>query len=96
MVEHVVLFAVTPGTASEKVDAMLASVRDLSSVPGVISISIGPTFTDRGRQYTHGLVVRLESREALQAYATHADHVAVVENRIKPIVDDLLALDWDV
>jgi hypothetical protein len=40
--------------------------------------------------------VRLESSEALDTYLEHPAHVEVVEDKIKPIVDDVLALDWVV
>lgn len=97
MIEHVVLFAVTPGTDSEQVDEMVAAVRELPSrIPGIVSVSIGQNFNNRGKNYTHGLVVRLESSEALDTYLEHPAHVEVVEDKIRPIVDDVLALDWVV
>ncbi|MHC4850316.1 MAG: Dabb family protein, partial [Planctomycetota bacterium] len=78
MIEHVVLFAVTPETDSEKVDEMVAAVRELPSrIPGIVSVSIGQNFNNRGKNYTHGLVVRLESSEALDTYLEHPAHVEV-------------------
>ena len=62
MIEHAVLLAVRPGTPEADVDAMLAGLRGLDGIDGVLSVSVGPTFTDRGKQFTHGLIVRLASR----------------------------------
>ncbi|MEM8884781.1 MAG: Dabb family protein [Planctomycetota bacterium] len=97
MVEHVVLFAVQPDTPPEQVALMGDRLRALQDkIPGVASISFGPTFTDRGKQFTHGLVVRLDGKDALEAYAEHPEHVQVLEENIKPIVNEVVALDWFV
>jgi hypothetical protein len=96
MIEHAVLLAVRPGTPEADVDAMLAGLRGLDGIDGVLSVSVGPTFTDRGKQFTHGLIVRLADRAALERYVAHPLHVACVNERIRPIIDDLIALDWEV
>ena len=94
MIEHVVFFAVRPGEDASGMIQALSDLRD--AIPGVVSLSVGESFTARGKAFTHGLIVRLESRDALQAYLEHPAHVAAVEKHVKPILDDLLALDWDV
>ena len=94
MIEHAVFFAVRPGADAGPMVQALSGLRD--EIPGIVSLSVGENFTQRGKQFTHGLVVRLESRDALQAYLDHPAHVAAVEDHVKPVLDDLLALDWDV
>ena len=94
MIEHVVLLAVRQG---ENAEPMLTALRELAkTIPGIVSISAGTNFTDRGKQFTHGLSLRLESREALDHYLTHPKHVEVIEKQIKPIIDDIVVLDWVV
>ena len=96
MIEHAVFFAVRPGTPGDAVDAMLGALRALpGAVPGIRSLSAGPTFTDRGKQFTHGLLVRFESRADLATYLAHPAHVAVVQEVVKPIADDVVVLDWE-
>ena len=48
------------------------------SIPGVLDITCGPTYsTTRNSGFTHGLVARLSSKEALATYAIHAKHLEV-------------------
>jgi hypothetical protein len=94
VIDHVVLLAVRPG---ENAEPMVAALRELAeTIPGIVSLSAGVNFTDRGKQFTHGLSLRLEDRAALDRYLAHPQHVAVVEQQIKPIIDDIVVLDWTV
>ena len=96
MIEHVVFFAVRPDTPESSVDAMVAALRKLpEAIPEVRSLTIGPTFTDRGREFTHGLHVRFADRDALATYLAHSAHVAAVEEVVKPIAADVVVLDWE-
>lgn len=94
MIEHVVLLSVRPG---ENAEPMLSALRALAeTIPGIVSLSAGANITQRGKQFTHGLSLRLESQEALDRYLAHPRHVAVVEEQIKPIIEDIVVLDWVV
>lgn len=96
MIEHIVLFQVKPYVEPGAVDQMFEGLRVLKDVvPGIIDLSVGRNFTDRGKGYNCGLVVRLESRQALELYRDHPAHQAVLNNLIKPIVDDVLAVDYE-
>ncbi|GBG67100.1 hypothetical protein CBR_g78881 [Chara braunii] len=44
--------------------------------------------------FTHGLCVRCRDEESLKSYAAHPRHVSVVTQYIKPIIEDVMALDW--
>ena len=78
MVEHMVWIKFHDGIDAarirEHLDGLL-SLRD--RVPGVIELAVGDNFTDRADGFTHGLLVRLASRDALQHYLDHPDHLAV-------------------
>jgi len=96
VIDHVVFLAVRPGTPDASVETMLRALRGLSGkIPVVRELTAGPTVTDRGRQFTHGLLVRFGSRADLDTYLAHPAHVAVVEEFVKPIADDVLVLDWE-
>ncbi len=45
---------------------------------GVIDLSMGKTFTDRGKGFTHCLVVRMENRDVVPYYADHPLHQVCV------------------
>jgi heme-degrading monooxygenase HmoA len=96
VVEHIVLFKIKPEVDNQAVEHMFAGLRALKdSVPGIVDLSVGRNFTDRGKGYNCGLVVRLESKAALDVYRDHPDHQQVLQERIKPIVEDVLAVDYE-
>jgi antibiotic biosynthesis monooxygenase (ABM) superfamily enzyme len=97
MIEHVVLFRLKPEASAADVDAMLEALHGLKAkIPGIVDLTAGTNFSDRAKGYTHGLVVRFQDRAALDAYIPHAEHQAVVQQRIRPIMDDVLAVDYEI
>jgi hypothetical protein len=96
-VMHVVLFQWTPEAAPEAIDRAVTELLALKDkIPGVLELTCGQNFTDRGKGFTHGLVVRFEDRAALDTYAPHPEHQRVVQNYINPIRADVLAFDYEV
>ena len=80
MIDHLVFIAVKEDASPEDVEDLISSIRGLKdSVPGVVDLTVGENFSGRSSGYTHGLFVRFESREDLQRYMEHPDHLAVVE-----------------
>ena len=80
MIDHLVFLAVREDASPEDVEDLISSIRGLEdTVPGVVDLSVGENFSERSGGYTHGLFVRFESREDLQGYMKHPDHLAVVE-----------------
>ena len=53
-------------------------VYDLKKIPGVTYLSFGENFTTRAQGYTHGIIVRFESKQAGDDYQTHELHVTVL------------------
>jgi len=80
VIDHLVFLAVREDASPEDVEDLIASIRGLKdSVPGVVDLTVGENFSERSGGYTHGLFVRFETREDLQRYMKHPDHLAVVE-----------------
>jgi len=77
-VEHMVWIRFNDGVSAERIREHLAGLAGLrDKVPGILELVVGRNFTDRAGGFTHGLLVRLESRAALQTYIDHPEHVAV-------------------
>jgi hypothetical protein len=96
MIEHIVLFRWTEEASQEAINSAVAELRKLKGkVPGIVDLSCGVNFCDRAKGYTHGLVVRLTDRAALEAYGPHPDHQRVVQKFLNPIRADVLALDYE-
>ena len=97
MIEHVVLFKVKAATPAASVKAMVDGLAGLKArVPGIVNLSVGANFSDRSKGFTHGLVVRFRDKAALDAYLPHPAHQDVVQNHIRPIIEDVVAIDYEL
>lgn len=95
-VVHIVLFRWKPDAAGPAIAAAVEGIRRLrDQIPGIVSLEIGPDFSERSQGYQHGLVVTFESRAALETYGPHPAHLRVVSELIQPISDGVLALDFE-
>jgi len=75
--EHMVWLTPKPGVTDDKMAEILASIRALTHIPGVVAISAGQNVTDRANGATHGVLVTLERADDLPTYLNHPDHQAV-------------------
>jgi hypothetical protein len=76
-IEHMVWLTPKTGVGDAKMEEILASIRALTHLPGVMAISAGRNITDRANGATHGVLVTLESANDLSGYLEHPDHQAV-------------------
>jgi antibiotic biosynthesis monooxygenase (ABM) superfamily enzyme len=80
VIDHLVFLAANEDASPEDIEDLISSIRNLKeTVPGVVDLSAGENFSPRSGGYTHGIFVRFETREDLQGYMQHPDHLAVVE-----------------
>ena len=75
--EHMVWLTPKAGVGNEKMEEILAAIRALTHLPGVVTISAGRNITDRANGATHGVLVTLERADDLTEYLNHPDHQAV-------------------
>ncbi|KAG8367176.1 hypothetical protein BUALT_Bualt16G0045400 [Buddleja alternifolia] len=96
IIEHFVLFKVKPSADPSAVAAMISNLNNLTSLDTVIHLSAGPVSCCRSKTltFTHMLHSRYRSKSDLASYADHPSHVSVVSNYVKPVVDDVMAVDW--
>jgi len=96
MIEHIVLFKVKPATTSEDAERMLQGLKGLvGRVPTIQELSCGTNTSDRNQGFTHGLFVRFRSKADLDAYVNHPEHQRVVTERVRPIVESLIVVDYE-
>ena len=91
--EHMVWLTPKTGVGKDKMEEILESIRALTHIPGVLSISAGKNITDRANGATHGVLVTLERAADLPAYINHPDHQAV--GVVLREHCDVLALDYE-
>ena len=96
VVVHLVFFAFKADATETQIETLMSELRSLSSViPGVQQLSCGKSFTQRGKAFTHALSVLLTDRAALDAYGPHPAHQKVLADFVKPILEEVLAIDYD-
>ncbi|MCC2670968.1 MAG: Stress responsive alpha-beta barrel domain protein [Armatimonadetes bacterium] len=97
MVEHVVLFKTTPDATEEQRARMVSELTALKDlVPGIVDLSCGVNFSDRGQGFDIGLVVRFVDRAALEAYLPHPAHRGCVDQFVAPIKADVIVSDYEI
>jgi Stress responsive A/B Barrel Domain len=80
MIDHLVLFTLEEGTSRVDEEDVLSTFRELrDKIPNFIDFSIGKNFSERSQGYTHGLFARSQTRDDLQAYLKHPEHLSAVE-----------------
>eukprot|EP00293_Proteomonas_sulcata_P009918 CAMPEP_0184306266 /NCGR_PEP_ID=MMETSP1049-20130417/15307_1 /TAXON_ID=77928 /ORGANISM="Proteomonas sulcata, Strain CCMP704" /LENGTH=99 /DNA_ID=CAMNT_0026618487 /DNA_START=33 /DNA_END=332 /DNA_ORIENTATION=+ len=96
-IRHVVIFKFKPDAQEAIASAKAALLALQGKIDGLTSMTFGETFTtDRANGYTHCLVSDHGSKEALQAYAEHADHQAIITTHIRPNLEaPPMALDFE-
>ncbi len=97
MVEHVVLFKLTPDASPEQKQRMVAELKALKNrIDGIVDLTVGTNFSDRSQGYEIGLVVRFQDRAALDAYIPHPAHRGCVDQFISPIKEDVIVVDYEI
>ncbi|KAK6147641.1 hypothetical protein DH2020_018553 [Rehmannia glutinosa] len=96
IIEHIVLFKAKPNADPSAVNAMLGNLNSLISLDSVLYLSAGPVSRCRSNSltFTHILHSRYRSKPDLNSYSENPNHVSVVANYVKPVVDDVMAVDW--
>lgn len=94
---HIVLFKFKESATEQQINQVFTELVALKEkLPHLItSASAGKNFTNRSKGFTHGYVIELPSKQALQEYAVHEDHVKIINTLIAPIKDDVMAVDYE-
>jgi hypothetical protein len=74
-----------------QVKQMLESL--MGAVPSLKSIDVGLNFADEARAMDLSIITAFESKEDLEAYATHPEHLKVVDF-IKTVVEYTKVVDY--
>ncbi|KAL7600891.1 hypothetical protein Lser_V15G25256 [Lactuca serriola] len=81
--------------SSSAVTPMVSGLNGLASLNLTLHLSFGQLLHSRPSSltFTHMLHIRYRSKDDLREYAVHPEHVRVI-NENKPIIDDVMAVDW--
>jgi hypothetical protein len=93
---HIVLFKFADTAKPQDIERLMKEIQALQEIiPGILDIRYGENFSSRAKGYTHAVVMRFTSRAALEAFYSHPAHKRLIETSIKPIIADLLPLDFE-
>lgn len=91
---HIALYKWKASASPEAIRTALKEVEAMADkVPGVIEISTGVNSSKYGEGYTHVILVRAESTEAIDNYRKHPDHQKVV-GKIEAMEDHGIGVDF--
>jgi hypothetical protein len=94
MLTHIVSFKYKAEVTDAQRDDHLMRLKGLSTVPGVLDLRVGPDVVRSPRSYDTGLLVVFANRAALDAYATHPQHVPVAQFGAS-LCDHIVAVDFE-
>ena len=101
MVKHIILWTLNPELSQEEKDAVKANIKAgleglVGKVPGLLDVKVNID----GRLNTSNADVMLdstlESESALHAYATHPEHVAVANTKVRPYTASRVCFDFEL
>ncbi len=100
MIKHVLLFKIKDGVEGRSKAESIAQAKDLiedmnGKIPGLIKVEVGVDFSEGPDSADMTLYSEFESREALQVYAGHPEHKAVLPF-IKSIISERRLIDYEV
>lgn len=97
MIRHIALFQFSEDVTHEDIielDAALARIPALVSTVKSFDCGADVGITDGAWDY--GVVAEFDSAADYSAYATHPDHVAIVERVVKPMITDAARIQFEI
>jgi len=95
MIVHIVMFAFKEEKKQVNIIQAKQMLENLmGAVPTLRSIDIGLNFSDEERAMDLSIITTFENKEALSQYATHPEHLKVVDF-IKNVVNSSKVVDYE-
>ena len=100
MIKHILMFRLKDEVDGNSKQANAEKAKELleginGKIPGLIKIEVGIDFSNTDASADLMLYSEFESREALEVYAGHPEHKAVIPF-IKSIVSEKRVVDYEV
>lgn len=95
MLTHIVCWKYKPGTTGQEIETHIAKLKNLPNViSNILSFDVGRDVLHLERSFDTGLVATFSSREALDEYNVHPDHLEVVALG-KQIAEKVVSVDFE-
>ena len=101
MVKHIILWTLNPALPEEEKETVKAGIKEgleglVGKVPGLLDVKVHISGRLASSNADVMLDSTLESAEALKAYATHPEHVAVANGKVRPYTVQRACLDFEL
>ena len=101
MVKHIILWTLRPELSDEEKQQVKRGIKQgleglVGKVPGLVDAKVHIDGRLASSNADVMLDSTLESEEALKGYATHPEHVAVANSRVRPFTVQRTCLDFEV
>ena len=101
MVKHVIRWTLNPELSEEEKKVVKAGIKAgleglAGKVPGLIDIKVHIDGRLASSNADVMLDSTMESEEALKAYATHPEHLAVANGKVRPYTVQRSCLDFEI
>lgn len=93
MIRHTVVFRLKHKSGSQEEASFLAAAKTLATIPGVRKFEVLQQISPMS-QFKFGLSMEFSGQPAYDGYNIHPLHVAFVQGRWKPEVEDYLEIDY--
>ena len=96
MIVHIVFFKFNEENKTSNIQKVKESLEALvEKIEPLKSMEVGVNFTDSPRAFDMSLYSTFETKEGLKTYATHEEHLKVLEF-IKTVVSETKVVDYEV
>ena len=101
MVKHIILWTLKPELSADEKATVKAGIKAgleglVGKVPGLIDVKVHIDCRLDSSNADVMLDSTLESAEALKNYATHPEHVAVANTKVRPYTAQRSCLDFEI
>ena len=101
MVKHIILWTLNPELSDDEKASVKAGIKAgleglVGKVPGLLDVTVHIDARLDSSTADVMLDSTLQSPEALKAYATHPDHVAVANTKVRPYTVQRSCLDFEI
>ena len=100
MVKHIILWTLNPELSEEEKESVKSGIKEgleglVGKVPGLLDVKVQASGRLASSTADLMLDCTLESEEALRGYATHPEHLAVANTKVRPYTVQRACLDFE-
>ncbi len=96
LITHCALFTFNEGTKDEEIEDLMSALETLKDdIPEIQSFRAGKGSDLASTTCDFAVVAEFADLDAYKIYATHAAHIKVIENKLKPILATRTAIQFE-